>query len=490
MAHQTGIDIKRDLNGALIIPALLLDSSGDPVTSGTTTVYILELQEDGSFETLDFDDDTFKATACTTPTVNASHQGADNATKDTGIWTVVLSDAQQANFTSGNHYIAYFENSGASPTISPRWFQWGGVEGAAATDAELTAAHGASSWQTGTAAPTVQEIDTYLSSVHGAGSWMCVGAGSGVNAVTITLEDGDGNKVGSQLCVVRQTGETSILAFGFTDADGQVAFNLDDGTYKVRWGGYWSTVAGGVGLYSFSNPYDLTVSGTTTSTMECEARSLFTGGLSFAEMRGMLEIFIYNVFEREVATRFSRSLMGQLVNTGYQDLAQKLSWRRDAVSIDIAADDYQYDVTLTSRIWDLVEYYDDSSEAYHILVPLTLAQWRQKMIDAPSASGVPVYYCRYGDEIRLHPTPDDADDTLTIQGIVDVAELTLDDEHPEFPPHLHPLIVDLAMARAWRIAGNAQMGDITEAAADRQIFVERSEDSIRRTSGRIPPPKF
>lgn len=490
MAHQTGIDIRRDNSGALIIPALLLDSSGAVVTTGTTSVYILELQEDGSFKTLDFNDNTFKATACTTPTASATHRAADNATKDTGIWTVILSDAQQANFTEGNQYIAYFENSGASPTMSPRWFQWGGVEGAAATEVELAAAHGDGDWDAVTSAPTVEQIDTYLTAMHGTGSWQTgVWGGSGANAVTITLVDGDGATVGSQLCIVRNSDETSILAFGFTNGSGQVAFNLDDGSYKVRWGGYWGVIAGGTGVYSFSNPYTLTVSGNTTATHTCAVRSLFTGGLSFAEMVGMVDIFVRNNFKPEVANRFSRELMKQLVNTGYQDLGQKIAWRRDEVSVDIAADDYQYDVSLASRQWDLVEYYDDSSEVYKILRAVDLVKWRELMIE-DDESGVPEVYARYGDQIYLHPVPDDADDTLTIHGIVDVAELTLDDEHPEFPPHQHPLIVDMAIARAWRLAGNAQMGDLTEAAADRQVAAERSEDVIRRTSGRIRPPRF
>ncbi|NLG54194.1 MAG: hypothetical protein GX542_00840, partial [Rhodococcus sp.] len=48
--YQTGIDIRRDQSGNLIIPALLLDSAGAVVTSGDTTVYILEIQSDGTFK--------------------------------------------------------------------------------------------------------------------------------------------------------------------------------------------------------------------------------------------------------------------------------------------------------------------------------------------------------------------------------------------------------------------------------------------------------
>jgi len=463
--YQTGIDIKRDQSGNLVMLAFLLDSGGAVVTSGTTNVYIVEVQSDGSFKTLDWDDYTFKSGTCTTAAGSATHRPANNGAKDLGLWSVVLSSAQQADFDDEYQYVVIFENSNASPTLSPRWFQWGGTEGAAASDAELTAAHGTGSWQTGT--------------------W----PGTGINTVDLTLLDGSSNPVTGQICVVRNSAESAIVAFGFTDANGEIGLQLDDGTYKVRYGGYYACVAGGVGLYSFSNPYTLTVSGDTSATHTCTALSMSTGGLTFAEMRGMLEIFIMNTFEERVANTFSRALMGQLINTGYHDLGQKLRWRRDECLVDINADDYQYDIAISSRNWDLVEYYDSSSDQHHVLTPITLQQWREKMIDS-DATGVPRFYARFGDQLRLHPTPDDDDDTLTIHGIVDVADLTADDETPEFPPHTHPLIVDLAIARAWRLAGNSQMADITESAADRQVFQERAEDTIRRTSGRLPPPEF
>lgn len=465
--YQTGIDIRRDQSGNLIIPALLLDSAGAVVTSGDTTVYILEIQSDGTFKALDFSDNTFKSTALTTATKAATHQTTDNATKNTGIWTVVLDTDEQAAFTEEYHYIAYFENSGASPTMSPRWFQWGGVEGEATTDAELTAAHGDGSWETA-------EIDGWAFNL-------------GTNPVTITLNDGDGSPVNGQFMVVRNADETAVAFIDITDVDGQCEIQLDDGTYKVRFGGYYACIAGGVGAYKFSNPYTLTVSGTTTATFTCTEVSLSTGGLSFAMMVGLLELFILNTFDEKLQNRFSRTLLKQLINIGHQELGQKLKWRREDCALAITADTYAYDVSLASREWEVVSWYDDSGEKYTLLQPLTLEQWREHYHDNDTPS-TPTRYCRYGDQIYFWPVPDDSDDTCTITGIMDVSDLTEDDETPEYPPHLHTLIVDLAISYTYRIVGLPKDAAMTEELADRDIAREAHDPTIQRTSGRMLPP--
>jgi hypothetical protein len=91
-------------------------------------------------------------------------------------------------------------------------------------------------------APTAAEINTELTANHGAGSWQSSGA-SGSNAVTVTVEDD----------------ESALLDAKTTDALGQVAFALDDGTYKVRLR---------KAFVSFTVPETLVVSGATTETYE------------------------------------------------------------------------------------------------------------------------------------------------------------------------------------------------------------------------------
>ena len=112
-------------------------------------------------------------------------------------------------------------------------------------------------------APTVGEIDTELTAEHGSGSWQSEAGGTGANAVTLTLNDGDGNAVPNIGCVTRNSAESAVLATGTTDENGQCEFQLDDGSYKTRYGSS--------GSYTFSNPYTLTVSGATTQTDACAA---------------------------------------------------------------------------------------------------------------------------------------------------------------------------------------------------------------------------
>lgn len=48
--------------------------------------------------------------------------------KEPGIFTLVLSEAQQGDFQHGGQYLLYVEHDSlASPYC--RWFQWGGTEG-------------------------------------------------------------------------------------------------------------------------------------------------------------------------------------------------------------------------------------------------------------------------------------------------------------------------------------------------------------------------
>jgi hypothetical protein len=90
-----------------------------------------------------------------------------------------------------------------------------------------------------------------------------LGPGLGDNTVTITLEDGDSDPVANILCIVRNVAESSVLGIATTDGSGEVEFQLDNGTYAVHFGPS--------GLYTFANPYTLTVSGNTDETFACAA---------------------------------------------------------------------------------------------------------------------------------------------------------------------------------------------------------------------------
>ena len=209
MAHQTGIDIRRDRNGNLIIPTYLCGADGEPITTGTVDAYIAELQEDGSLATLDFADNVFKVTTCTTPTIAATQQSIDGGTVDTGLWTVVLSYAQQANFVAGQHYIVYWVHTqdGVTTVYPPRWWQWGGVEGEAATEAELAAE-------------------------HGDGLWTNI-AGTGAYAITLVFSDGAGRLAGGLAVAIRDLAGNTVAGPLATDTSGRVTYYLDAGDYAV-----------------------------------------------------------------------------------------------------------------------------------------------------------------------------------------------------------------------------------------------------------------
>jgi len=122
-----GIDV-RETSDRLAFRAFLQDSAGALVTSGTTLLKLYELQNDGTLNSYDFDDDTFKSGALTTETQALTHRQGDNSTTDTGLWTYALTTV--SGFTIGSIYFAMTNNSGASPTDQQREFQFGSREGA------------------------------------------------------------------------------------------------------------------------------------------------------------------------------------------------------------------------------------------------------------------------------------------------------------------------------------------------------------------------
>jgi len=126
MAQSRGIDIKLSADGSLIFAALLLDSSNAKVTTGATGVRLWHVvPTDGSLTGYDFADNTFKTGAPTTATSAAAHQTVAAASYDTGVWTLRL--ATLTGFTIGDQYIVEVANSGASPSVQQRLFQYGGA---------------------------------------------------------------------------------------------------------------------------------------------------------------------------------------------------------------------------------------------------------------------------------------------------------------------------------------------------------------------------
>ncbi len=121
-----GIDVRQTGN-QLVFRAFLQTSAGGLLGTGTTVVSITELQSDGTIKSYDFNDNTFKTTALTTPTLAMTHRPSNNAGTTTGLWTAAL--ATLTGFTAGGIYHAIVNNSTASPTDQCREFQYGGDQG-------------------------------------------------------------------------------------------------------------------------------------------------------------------------------------------------------------------------------------------------------------------------------------------------------------------------------------------------------------------------
>jgi hypothetical protein len=130
-----GIDVRQS-GTALVFRAFLQTSAGALVTSGTTNLYIMELQSDGSILTYDFSSNTFKSTGVTTEFLGMNYKKSNNGTTDTGLWTAAL--ATLTGFTVGAIYIVRINNAGASPTDQMREFQFGSDQGDLITTAVST----------------------------------------------------------------------------------------------------------------------------------------------------------------------------------------------------------------------------------------------------------------------------------------------------------------------------------------------------------------
>lgn len=121
-----GVDIRQTAN-QLVFRALLQDTAGAIVTTGTTSLYLYEVQSDATLKSYDFNSNTFITTALTTETLAMTHRLGNNSTTNTGLWTVAL--ATLSGFTVGGIYLARVKNTGASPTDQCREFQFGGAQG-------------------------------------------------------------------------------------------------------------------------------------------------------------------------------------------------------------------------------------------------------------------------------------------------------------------------------------------------------------------------
>ena len=121
-----GINV-RQTGDRIVFRESLKDSSGIPVTGGASWLRIFELENDGTLNEYDFNNNSFVNGMLTTSTASGIHQSTNNGIYPTGIWTYVLTPV--TGFTTGNIYIYSFNNTLATPPTIEREFQYGSQEG-------------------------------------------------------------------------------------------------------------------------------------------------------------------------------------------------------------------------------------------------------------------------------------------------------------------------------------------------------------------------
>lgn len=127
MAESRGMMIIRSGDTSILARASLFDAANVKITAGTTSLRCWHVvPTTGALETYDFNDNTFKAGAITTPTASMTHRQAENSTYDTGYWDYRFTTL--TGFTIGDKYVC--EVSHASlPRVIQFEFQYGGLEG-------------------------------------------------------------------------------------------------------------------------------------------------------------------------------------------------------------------------------------------------------------------------------------------------------------------------------------------------------------------------
>jgi len=122
--------IVRSGDTSILFRAVLFDGANAKIIAGATTLRLWRVvSSTGALETYDFNDDTFKAGAITTPTVAMTHRQAENSTYDTGVWT--YRHANLAGFTEAYIGEKYFAEVSHASLVRPITleFQYGDLEG-------------------------------------------------------------------------------------------------------------------------------------------------------------------------------------------------------------------------------------------------------------------------------------------------------------------------------------------------------------------------
>jgi len=144
--ESRGMLIIRSGDTSILFRAALFDASGNPITTSSSLRIFHFVPATGDIETYDFNDDTFKTGAVTTPTTSTTHETGENGSFDTGIHQYRHSTL--TDFEVGHKYVGYFTHANLpAPVVTE--FQYGDLEGDQSTliadsvwDEDIISSHG------------------------------------------------------------------------------------------------------------------------------------------------------------------------------------------------------------------------------------------------------------------------------------------------------------------------------------------------------------
>ncbi len=204
------------------------------------------------------------------------------------------------------------------------------------------------------------------------------------------------------------------------------------------------------------------------------------GGYTFQELKNELLLIIRRTWPGQ-SDLVNDLLLNKWINSAYQEVDRMLQWSRGTYAITTTAAEEAYDIPTNVRVYTLVEYVHSDNTIVK-LAEIDLEAYLDKRVTS-TASGVPLYWCHHGDQFYLYPPPDLTNETVTIWAILEPANLADDDDKPGFPAHLHPLIIDMGLAYAFRYFGEEEASIATRQAVDTRIQRERLENPVQRQGG-------
>jgi hypothetical protein len=275
--------------------------------------------------------------------------------------------------------------------------------------------------------------------------------GQGAHTVDLTVQSTGAHAVAYCPVTVRNSGENTAIAHGMTDPDGLVSFQLDAGTYKLRFGprpGYdFTNVTDGT---TTGLPFTLVVAAAVTKTLTCAAHAQQFEGFTFGDMKRM----VGRTLRREYGKTIDEEDLVSWVRAGNSAVNSVIRWCRylyAAVSVDGQAN---YTLYAPCKEIDAVTYEGKPlEEITHREYLDFLGRDSDDALASAQAEATPEQWSRWGDTIYLYPTPDTSADAIQVWMMVAPPLLEEDDDVPEYPAEYHRAIVDYALSVGCRDCG-------------------------------------